>query len=63
MKRLAELTDAADGLGLSGKLIGSSARTYRYDSLARWRIDAHTLINVALGSSAGCGAARNLNQL
>jgi len=43
IKRLAELTDAAYGLGLSGKLIGSSARTYRRDSLARWRIDPHTL--------------------
>ena len=58
IKRLAEVTDAAYGLGLSGKLIGSSARTYRQDSLARWRIDPHTLINVARGSSAECGACQ-----
>jgi hypothetical protein len=43
IKRLAEVPDAAYGLGLSGKLIGSSARTYRRDSLARWWIDPHTL--------------------
>ena len=55
IKRLAELTDAAYGLGLSGKPIGSSARTYRQE---------HTLNKCGHEDRPRDAVpARNLNQL